>query len=160
MGNNDNNDVLKKRLDKAVEIFNEQKQTISNLEQQVKDLEFQLSETNKTFDKLTNAYNTLKKENSELELQVNESTIEKNKLLNEINNLKLELGKLAKDPFTNIDTATTAINKQTQDNKNAIALNSNKIQEVYYEYDNMRGIFGNNKSNNTTGLSEDIIFQI
>lgn len=160
MGNNDNNDVLKKRLDKAVEIFNEQKQTISNLEQQVKNLEFQLSETNKTFDKLTNAYNTLKKENSELELQVNESTIEKNKLLNEINNLKLELGKLAKDPFTNIDTATTAINKQTQDNKNAIALNSNKIQEVYYEYDNMIGIFGNNKSNNTTGLSEDIIFQI
>lgn len=108
---NENIDILKQRLAKAVEVFNEQKQTIADLEQQVKDLQFQLGETNKTFDKLTNEYKKIKEENSSLES-------ENKKLVKRIEELKLELGKLAKDPFFNIDTATTAINKQKENNKN------------------------------------------
>lgn len=113
-----NVEILNKRLEKATEVFAQQKQTISDLEQQVKDLQFQLSETNKTFDKLVNEYKKLKEENSSLESQVNEAAVEKDKLLNEINNLKLELGKLAKDPFVNVDTATTARNKYKESNQN------------------------------------------
>lgn len=116
MKNDENIDVLKQRLAKAVEIFNEQKQTIADLEQQVKDLQFQLSETNKTFDKLVNEYNTLKEENSSLES-------ENKNLVKRIEELKLELGKLSKDPFVYIDTATTAINKQKENNQNISTIN-------------------------------------
>ena len=112
MKNDENIDVLKQRLAKAIEVFNEQKQTISDLEQQVKDLQFQLSESNKTFDKLVNQYKTLKDENSTLES-------ENEKLVKRIEELKLELGKLSKDPFVNIDTATTALKKQKENNQNA-----------------------------------------
>lgn len=112
----ENIDMLKQRLAKAVEIFNEQKQTISNLEQQVKDLQFQLSESNKTFDKLVNEYNALKEENFDLELQVNKVYNENEKLVKRIEELKLELGKLSKDPF--VETATTSINKQKENNQN------------------------------------------
>lgn len=116
MKNDENIDVLKQRLAKAVEIFNEQKQTIADLEQQVKDLQFQLSETNKTFDKLVNEYNTLKEKNSSLES-------ENEKLVKCIEELKLELGKLSKDPFVYIDTPTTAINKQKENNQNISTIN-------------------------------------
>lgn len=124
---NENIDVLKQRLAKAIEIFNEQKQTISNLEQQVKDLEFQLSETNKTFDKLVNQYNTLKEENFDLELQVNKVYTENEKLVKRIEELKLELGKVSKDPFINIDTATSALKKEKENNQNA-STNANYIR--------------------------------
>lgn len=113
---NENIDVLKQRLAKAVEIFNEQKQTISDLEQQVKDLQFQLSETNKTFDKLVNKYNILKDENSSLESQLSKVNEENKKLVKCIEELKLELGKLAKDPF--VDNASSTISKQNENNQN------------------------------------------
>lgn len=122
-----NIEVLNKRLEKATEVFAQQKQTISDLEQQVKDLQFQLSETNKTFDKLINEYKLLKEENSSLSEQLNNAAVEKDKLLNEINNLKLELGKLAKDPFVNIDTATTARNKHKESNQNVSTKQYNSI---------------------------------
>lgn len=126
MKNDENIDVLQQRLAKAVEIFNEQKQTITDLEQQVKDLQFQLSETNKTFDKLVNEYNKLKEENSSLESE-NENLVKR------IEELKLELGNLSKDPFVNIDTATSALKKQNESNQNASA------------YANYTRIYGNKR---------------
>lgn len=127
MKNDENIDVLKQRLAKAIEIFNEQKQTISDLEQQVKDLQFQLSESNKTFDTLVNQYKTLKDENSSLESQLNLMTNENEKLVKRIEELKLELGKVSKDPFVNIDTATSALNKQKESNLSA-STNANYIR--------------------------------
>lgn len=121
---NENIDVLKQRLAKAVEVFNEQKQTITDLEQQVKDLQFQLSETNKTFDKLVNEYKTLKDENLSLESQVNLITVENEKLVKRIEELKLELGKLSKDPFVN--TAASARNKHKENNQNISVATYNK----------------------------------
>ena len=99
----ENIDVFKQRLAKAVEIFNEQKQTINELKNTIADL------------KLIN--NELK-HNYELSTEDNE------KLVKRIKELKLELEKLSKDQFVNVDTATSALKKQKENSQN-ISINRN-----------------------------------
>ena len=92
----ENIDVLKQRLSKAVEIFNEQKQTIKVLEDTITDLKLKNNE-------LKNSYDL---------------SVEENK------KLKLELEKLSKDPCVNVDTATSALKKQKENHQN-ISTNTN-----------------------------------
>ena len=92
----ENIDVLKQRLSKAVEIFNEQKQTIKALEDTITDLKLKNNE-------LKNSYDL---------------SVEENK------KLKLELEKLSKDTCVNVNTATSALKKQKENNQN-ISTNTN-----------------------------------
>jgi len=106
MSNNETIDTLKRRLAKATEIFNEQKQTIATLENTIADLKLKNKE-------LRNDY----------ELSANENE----KLIKRIEELKLKLGKLSKDPF--FETATTAIHKQKENNQN---ISTNAISTSIY----------------------------
>jgi regulator of replication initiation timing len=132
---------LQARLVKAGQIFNEQKQTISNLEQKISYLESQLESTNKSYDELVSDFHNLEVEND--------------KLKDKVSKLKLELGEISKDPFVIIDTATTALNKHEESNQNVA---NGKYTNTFAPINTMENIIssklGIEHDNNTT------IFQI